>query len=61
MIHHFGLVDDDENVRDAKNAGKDDIAAFFEQIMKEDSERAHRVHEFLAQMGGTDNTSPQNG
>jgi hypothetical protein len=29
--------------------------------MAEDSERAHKCHDFLAQLGGTDNTSPQNG
>jgi hypothetical protein len=52
--HDYG-----QNVRDARNAGKDDIADFFEQVMAEDSQRAHRCHEFLAQLGGTDNTSPQ--
>ena len=46
-------------VRDAKNAGKDDIASFFEQVMSEDASRAQRCHAFLAELGGTDNTSPQ--
>ena len=29
--------------------------------MAQDSERARRCHEFLAKLGGIDNTSPQNG
>jgi hypothetical protein len=33
--HDYG-----QYVRDAKNGGFDDIASFFEQVMKEDSERA---------------------
>jgi rubrerythrin len=53
--HDYG-----QYVRDARNAGKEEIASFFEQVMKEDSERARRCHEFLVQLGpGTDNTSPQ--
>lgn len=54
--HDYG-----QYVRDAKNAGKDEIAAFFEKVMAEDSERAHQCHRFLAEMGGTDNTSPGGG
>jgi hypothetical protein len=54
--HDYG-----QYVRDARNAGQDDIASFFEQVMAEDSARAHKCHEFLARLGGTDNTSPQNG
>ena len=41
-------------VRDARTAGKDDIAEFFEQVMREDSERAHRCHEFLKALGEPD-------
>ena len=52
--HDYG-----QYVRDAQNAGKDDIASFFEQIMAEDSARAQKCHDFLRQLGGTDNTSPQ--
>ena len=54
--HDYG-----QYVRDARNAGQDEIAAFFEQIMAQDSERAHRCHEFLVRLGGTDTTSPRNG
>ena len=54
--HDYG-----QYVRDARNAGQDEIASFFEQVMAEDSARAQKCHQFLAQLGGTDNTSPQNG
>ena len=52
--HDYG-----QYVRDAKNAGKDEIAAFFEEVMAEDAARAKRCHEFLAELGGIDNTAPQ--
>jgi rubrerythrin len=52
--HDYG-----QYVRDAENAGEQEIADFFKQVMEQDSERAHRCHAFLARLGGTDNTSPQ--
>ena len=52
--HDYG-----QNVRDARNAGEDEIADFFEQLMADDAKRAHRWHDFLVRLGGTDNTSPQ--
>jgi len=52
--HDYG-----QYVRDAENAGAEDIAAFFREVMAQDSERAHRCHDFLARLGGTDNTTPQ--
>lgn len=54
--HDYG-----QYVRDARNAGKDEIAAFFEQVMAEDSERAQTCHQFLADLTakGTSATSPQ--
>jgi hypothetical protein len=52
--HDYG-----QYVRDAENAGQDDIAAFFKDVMAQDSERAQKCHDFLARFGGTDNTSPQ--
>jgi rubrerythrin len=51
--HDYG-----QYVRDAKNAGKDEIASFFEQIMKEDSERAKQCHTFLAELSGTEAGGP---
>jgi ferritin len=44
--HDYG-----QYVRDAKNAGLDDVAEFFEQVMAEDSQRAQRCHEFLGKIG----------
>jgi hypothetical protein len=52
--HDYG-----QYVRDAENAGQDEIASFFREVMEEDSRRAQKVHDFLAKLGGTDNTSPQ--
>jgi hypothetical protein len=46
--HDYG-----QYVRDARNADRTDIADFFEQVMKEDSERAHRCHDFLKNMSLT--------
>ncbi|QJY45487.1 acyl carrier protein [Pseudonocardia broussonetiae] len=44
--HDYG-----QYVRDARNAGYDDVASFFEQVMKEDSERAARCHDFMRKLG----------
>jgi bacterioferritin (cytochrome b1) len=52
--HDYG-----QYVRDADNAQQQDIAQFFRDVMEQDSERAHRCHEFLVRLGGTDNTQPQ--
>lgn len=54
--HDYG-----QYVRDARNAGKDDIAEFFESVMAEDSQRAQRCHDFLAELTqhGTSATQPQ--
>jgi hypothetical protein len=43
--HDYG-----QYVRDAKNAGLDDVASFFDEVMAQDSERARRCHEFLGQL-----------
>ncbi|MCW2571260.1 MAG: acyl carrier protein [Frankiales bacterium] len=43
--HDYG-----QYVRDAKNANRDDIATFFQEVMAQDSERAHRCHEWLAEL-----------
>lgn len=52
--HDYG-----QYVRDAENAGRDDIAQFFKEVMEQDSRRAHRCHELLRELGGTDNTNSQ--
>ena len=50
--HDYG-----QYVRDARNAGQDDIAEFFEQVMKEDSERAARCHQFLKKLAESGDAS----
>ena len=56
--HDYG-----QYVRDARNAGKDEIASFFEQVMSDDSQRAQKCLQFLSELtkDGTSATSPQNG
>ena len=51
--HDYG-----QYVRDAENAGEDEIASFFKDVMSQDSERAHRCHELLARLVGTDTAQP---
>ena len=52
--HDYG-----QYVRDARNAGQEEIAAFFEEVMAQDAERARKCHEFLRELGGIDTTSPR--
>lgn len=52
--HDYG-----QYVRDARNAEQEEIAAFFEEVMAQDAERARKCHEFLRELGGIDNTNPQ--
>jgi rubrerythrin len=51
--HDYG-----QYVRDAENAGLDDVAGFFRQTMKEDSERAARCHELIKRVSGSDQAGP---
>jgi rubrerythrin len=51
--HDYG-----QYVRDADNAGLDDIAGFFREVMAQDSERAKRCHEFLKNIMGTEQGGP---
>jgi hypothetical protein len=51
--HDYG-----QYVRDAKNAGRDEIASFFEQVMAEDADRARRCHAFLKEMSGSAEAGP---
>ncbi|OBG86693.1 acyl carrier protein [Mycobacterium sp. NS-7484] len=46
--HDYG-----QYVRDARNAGLDDVASFFEQVMSEDSQRAKYCHELLSKLQGS--------
>ena len=51
--HDYG-----QYVRDAENAGRDDIASFFRSVMEEDSARAKRCHEFLKELSGASESGP---
>ena len=51
--HDYG-----QYVRDARNAGRDDIAEFFEQVMSQDSERAAQCHKFLGELSGSEESGP---
>jgi rubrerythrin len=51
--HDYG-----QYVRDAKNAGRDDIAEFFGNVMSEDSARAKQCHEFLKDLSGSSKSGP---
>ncbi|TFV52037.1 acyl carrier protein [Blastococcus sp. TF02A-35] len=51
--HDYG-----QYVRDAENAGLDDIAEFFRKVMKQDSKRAAKCHEFLGRLQGTSQGGP---
>ena len=51
--HDYG-----QYVRDAQNAGREDIASFFQDVMAQDSERAVRCHTFLAELSGSPESDP---
>lgn len=51
--HDYG-----QYVRDAENAGRDDIAAFFREVMEQDSARGARAHEFLKGLSGSPESGP---
>ncbi len=51
--HDYG-----QYVRDAENAGRDDIAQFFRDVMAQDSERAARCHELLKDLAGSSESGP---
>jgi rubrerythrin len=51
--HDYG-----QYVRDANNAGKEDIADFFRSVMEDDSKKAAQCHKFLAELSGTRDAGP---
>jgi rubrerythrin len=51
--HDYG-----QYVRDAENAGRDDIAEFFRAVMSEDSARAKQCHKFLKKLSGSEESGP---
>jgi rubrerythrin len=54
--HDYG-----QYVRDARNAGYDDVASFFEQVMEEDSQRAARCHQFLRELSDREDVAAKSG
>jgi hypothetical protein len=51
--HDYG-----QYVRDAENAGLDDVAGFFREVMEQDSARGRRCHELLRRLSGTEHGGP---
>ncbi|HUQ61409.1 acyl carrier protein [Lentzea sp.] len=51
--HDYG-----QYVRDADNAGRQDIADFFRQVMEQDSARAQQCHEFIKELSGSSSSGP---
>ena len=51
--HDYG-----QYVRDANNAGRSEIAEFFETVMSQDSERAQKCHDFLKELSGSSESGP---
>ncbi len=51
--HDYG-----QYVRDADNAGRQDIADFFRQVMEQDSARARQCHEFIKELSGSSESGP---
>ena len=54
--HDYG-----QYVRDAENAGLDDIAGFFREVMEQDAARAKRCHEFLKDLTDSKQSGPAMG
>jgi rubrerythrin len=51
--HDYG-----QYVRDAENAGREDVAQFFRDVMAQDSERAARCHALLKELSGSGESGP---
>lgn len=51
--HDYG-----QYVRDAENAGLDDVAQFVRQVMEQSSASAARCHELLTKLSGTEHAGP---
>jgi len=51
--HDYG-----QYVRDAENAGLDDVASFFREVMEQDAARGRRCHDLLRQLSGSEHGGP---
>ena len=56
-IRSKGAHDYGQFVREARNAGYDEVATFFEQVMKEDSKRAAKCHAFMRELPGKEDVA----
>ena len=50
--------DHGQHVRDARTAGRGDVATFVEQVMAQDSERTQRCHELDRDASGSSESGP---
>jgi rubrerythrin len=51
--HDYG-----QYVRDADNAGQNDVASFFREVMEQDQQRASRASALLKQLSESDHAGP---
>jgi rubrerythrin len=51
--HDYG-----QYVRDAENAGQNDVASFFKEVQQQDQERASRASVLLKQLAESDHAGP---
>jgi rubrerythrin len=51
--HDYG-----QYVRDAENAGQDEVAAFFKEVQQQDQERAGRASDLLKLLTESDHAGP---
>jgi hypothetical protein len=59
VLQYFpdGRDDYGQFVREARNAGYDEVARFFEQVMKEDSKRAAKCHALMRELPGKEDVA----
>jgi rubrerythrin len=51
--HDYG-----QYVRDAENAGQDEVASFFKEVMQQDQQRAERASALLKTLAQSDHAGP---
>ena len=47
----------DQYIRDASQAGNNEVAQFFQMVSQQDQQRAQRAQELLSQLGGASGTT----
>jgi rubrerythrin len=51
--HDYG-----QYVRDAENAGQDEVASFFKEVQEQDQQRASRASDLLKKLAESDHAGP---